>query len=268
MRKLSYIIGLIIGVSTFSMAYGQSCKGVSAGGFHTCILTSGGNVDCYGDNFAGRAEDYTKGDAVGVSAGLSHTCVLTSDGNVECYGDNFAGRAEDYTKGDAVGVSAGWNHTCVLTSDGNVDCYGDNFAGRAEDYTGGDALCSVSPVPDIKANGSDVPVAISFGDSFTLTGQLNVGSMSGQDADWWVGVNMASSPPDDWYHYDLTSGWMPGKTPTYQGPLFDLNPYDVLGMPGLPVGAYTFYLAVDMDMNGLLDLDQIYYDSVQVTIEP
>ena len=33
-----------------------------------------------------------------------------------------------------------------------------------------------------------------------------------------------------------------------------------------PVGTYPFYLAVDMDMNGLLDMNQIYYDSVQVTI--
>ena len=88
--------------------------------------------------------------------------------------------------------------------------------------------------------------------------------MSGQNADWWVGVY----PSSEWYHYDLTSGWMPGITPTYQGPLFDLSPTDVPGMFGLPVGTYTFYFAVDMVMNGLLDMDQIYYDSVQVTIEP
>jgi hypothetical protein len=92
--------------------------------------------------------------------------------------------------------------------------------------------------------------------------------MLGQDADWWGGVNIASIPPDDWYHYDLASGWMSGKTTTHQGALFDLNPYTVSGISGLLIGTYTFYFAVDMDMNGSLDLDQIYYDSVQVTVAP
>jgi hypothetical protein len=124
------------------------------------------------------------------------------------------------------------------------------------------------PTADIKANGSDGPITVSFGNPFTLTVQLNSGSMSGQNADWWGGVNIASTPPDDWYHYDLISGWMSGKTTTYQGPLFDLNPYDVLGMSGLPVGTYTFYFAIDMVMNSLLDMGQIYYDSVKVNIVP
>jgi hypothetical protein len=122
------------------------------------------------------------------------------------------------------------------------------------------------PTPDIKANGSDGPVTVSFGDPFTLTVQLDAGSMSGQNADWWGGVNIASAPPADWYHYDLASGWMSGKTTTYQGPLFNLSPYNIPGMSGLPVGTYIFYFAVDMVMNGLLDIDQIYFDSVQVNI--
>jgi hypothetical protein len=125
---------------------------------------------------------------------------------------------------------------------------------------------ALDPVPDIKANGSDGPVTISSGDPFTLTVQLNAGSMSGENADWWGGVNIASTPPADWYHYDLASGWMPGKTTTYQGPLFNLNPYSVSGISGLPVGTYTFYFAVDLIMNGSLDMDQIYYDSVQVSV--
>jgi hypothetical protein len=124
----------------------------------------------------------------------------------------------------------------------------------------------VIPKPDIKADGSDGPVTVSQGDTFTITGQLDAGSMAGQNADWWLGVNIASSSPDDWYHYDPASGWIPGMAPTHQGPLFNLSPYDVPGMSGLSAGMHTFYLAVDLDMNGLLDMDQVYYDSVQVTV--
>ena len=53
---------------------------------------------------------------------------------------------------------------------------------------------------------------------------------------------------------------------TYQGSLIDLPPYEVLNMSGLPEGMYTAYFGVDMDMNGLLDFDQLYYDSVVVNI--
>jgi hypothetical protein len=50
----------------------------------------------------GQAADYAGGDAVGVAAGNYHTCVLTSNGNVDCYGNNDSGQAADYTGGDAV----------------------------------------------------------------------------------------------------------------------------------------------------------------------
>jgi len=138
----------------------------------------------------------------------------------------------------------------------------ESYGGVTLNYT--DNISSI--VPDIKANGSDDPITVSYGNPFTITGQLNAGSMSGQNADWWVGVNLSG----EWYHYDLSSGWMSGITPTYQGPLFDLNPYNIPGMSGLDPGTYTFYLAVDMVMNGSLPLDmsQIYYDSVQVNITP
>jgi hypothetical protein len=125
----------------------------------------------------------------------------------------------------------------------------------------------VMPKPDIKADGSDGPVKVSQGSTFTITGELDAGSLAGEDADWWLGVNISSSSPADWYHYDHASGWMPGMAPAHQGPLSDLNPYDVPGMSGLSEGIHTFYFAVDLAMNGLLDTDQIYYDSVQVTVE-
>jgi hypothetical protein len=133
-------------IAAFSSEFGDTCAGLSAGNFHTCILKSDGNVHCYGgENIDhGQVIDYSGGDAFGVSAGALHTCILISNGNVDCYGDNYYGQAEDYLGGDAIGVSAGDLHTCILKSDGNVHCYGAVGEGvdygQAEDYSGGDAI--------------------------------------------------------------------------------------------------------------------------------
>ena len=65
----------------------------------------------------------------------------------------------------------------------------------------------------------------------------------------------------------LTTSGQPGLGVTHQGALFDLSPYEVLSRT-LPVGSYTFYFGVDMVMDGSIDMWQIYYDSVDVTITP
>ncbi len=55
-----------------------------------------------------------------------------------------------------------------------------------------------------------------------------------------------------------------------KGALFNLATVEVLNIPvaGLLPGTYTFYLAVDMNMNGSLDLDQLFFDSVVVNVIP
>jgi len=132
--------------NAFSSEFGQCCAGLSLGRYHTCILKSNGNVDCWGSNSSGNANDYTKGDAIGVSAGYLYTCIVKSNGNVECYGSDQYGETNDYLGGDAIGVATGQDHTCVLKSNGNVDCYGrndcgaNNNCGQSNDYNGGDAI--------------------------------------------------------------------------------------------------------------------------------
>ncbi|MBI4683132.1 MAG: hypothetical protein HY757_08550 [Nitrospirae bacterium] len=111
----------------------------------------------------------------------------------------------------------------------------------------------VSPVPDIKANGSDGPLTITSSQSLKLTIALDDGSMAGTNADWWV----LCDSPFGWYHYDLSS-WVTGIAVTYQGPLFDLGTYQVMDYV-LPQGNYTCYFGVDTIMNGAIDMGQIYY---------
>lgn len=129
-----------------------------------------------------------------------------------------------------------------------------------------DTVFAVDPVPDIKANGSNGPITITTTDNLSITIELNPESGLGNKADWWV----AAFTPFDWYYYDVIGGscsWIPGLSVTYQGYLFDLSLFTVLNMLGLPVGTYTFYFAVDTNMNGNLDFDQLYYDSVAVNVK-
>ena len=125
------------------------------------------------------------------------------------------------------------------------------------EYTG-------NPVPDIKANGSDGPLSISFGTPVMFTVSLNPGSYDGQNADWWV---VELTPSSTYNHFDLSTGSMvQDLLPTHQGPLFNLGSTPLLNSSALTVGTHTFYFAVDMNMNGSLDLDSIYYDSVGINV--
>ena len=122
-----------------------------------------------------------------------------------------------------------------------------------------------APKATIQANGSNGPVTVSSGTPVSITISLNPGDKAGQNADWWV----AESAPDGWHYYDVIGGswsFLPGLSVTYQGPLFNFTSFGVLNTSGLPVGSYTFYFGVDMNMNASLDFDQLYYDSVVVNV--
>jgi len=117
--------------------------------------------------------------------------------------------------------------------------------------------------PDIKANGSDGPLDLFFGDPLMVTVELDPGSETDEDADWWVLANTSTA---GWYYYHLTGAWFPGVFATAQGALVNLSPYGVLDYSGLAPGSYDFYFGVDTNMNGSIDLGVLHYDSVRVTI--
>jgi hypothetical protein len=124
---------------------------------------------------------------------------------------------------------------------------------------GGQFVQPTPPIPNIKANGQDGEITVSFGTLVSITTSLVPGDQNGKSADWWI----AESTP--WGLYSLTSsGWLPEINMLFQYPLVSLSPVEIY-IGSLPVGDYAFYFAVDMSPNSALDTP-LYYDFVQVHI--
>jgi hypothetical protein len=124
-----------------------------------------------------------------------------------------------------------------------------------------------TPLPDIKANNSDIPIILNNSDTLSLTASLSPGTSSGVNADWWV----AAVTPFGWHYYVYPDGWyytpdLLNIQPAYQGALFTLSPVEVLYTSGLPTGTYVFYFGVDTVMNGQLDFSSLSYDFVVADI--
>ncbi|MCP4688639.1 MAG: hypothetical protein GY859_11355, partial [Desulfobacterales bacterium] len=106
-----------------------------------------------------------------------------------------------------------------------------------------------APLPDVTVNGSDGPLTVSADMAASIQVGLDVGDLSGQNADWWIWVDAG----EEEYSYVHMEGWRQGVAACGQHPLVSISPSTTLFNGSLPRGAYTIHFAVDNNADGVRD---------------
>lgn len=234
--------------------FGSGMADISAGALHTCGLTTGGAVWCWGygeEGYLGnggygeganspvpvQVTDLTSG-VSDIACGNYHSCAVQG-GAVKCWGYNGYGALGDGTyedrytpvpvvglAGPAIAVSVGRLHSCALLEDGTIQCWGYNSEGQlgigVVDYN----VYSPQTVPNDIGN---------------VIGGL---SYSGDQPTWHeIIVSAHLSPEDTPVGYSATAK-------ISQNNLTALPDGTMYGLGSLPDGDYYLSAFLDVDDSG------------------
>ncbi len=117
----------------------------------------------------------------------------------------------------------------------------------------------------LSVNGSHGPIGLNRGAPLDLRISL-AGAAQSDVFDFWLAVDS----PWGLFCYDVQSGqWQPATldsaVPSYQGATGSFTDFPVFTLPdmsGLSAGGYLFYFGIDTAVNGRLDMDRLYTDTV------
>jgi len=160
---------------------------ISTGDYHTCALTSAGQVFCWGSNEFGQLATTGGGvyspslvpmpPAIAVSAGTLHTCAVSSDKETFCWGHQTGAgsidelptpvptRVSGLDEGARV-IAATHNRTCVVTTTGAGKCWGSNSGGILGNGTTTD---SAVPVQILGLESGLAGITVSPGNTCTVS---------------------------------------------------------------------------------------------------
>jgi hypothetical protein len=183
------------------------------------------------------------------------------------YNDGSCNWAQEWCAANAgsdLCLSCGDEECCAHSEPLNCNLKARAFWWMLARIAGWSGTSVLTPVPDIKANGSDGPVSVPQGSPVSITIALDPGGQAGLNSDWWIVANTPFGPPEEWYSYIYPQGWLLGIHACFQMPLFSLTSFEPLNA-SLPLGEYIFYFAVDNNADGLVDAS--WLDFVYVTVE-